>query len=125
MLLVETEKGSIPDLRNAVRLFLSKIYRKEMANLMARSLTLAQIPDQNTIIAFAMGRDPHATILREICALISVHARDSLKTSTATYRFGLHEQDSAAYSTILSHYQWMKAVDSRSSMIRPKGTISK
>lgn len=120
MMLVETEKGSIPDLRNAVRLFLSKLYRKEMADLMARTLTLAHIPEQHTIIAFAMGRDPHATILREICAFISVHACGSLKTSAATYTFKLHEQDEDIYSVILAHYRWMKAVESRSTAIRPK-----
>ncbi len=120
MMLVETEKGSIGDLRTAIKLFLSKVYRKEMADLMVRTLTLAHVPEQNTIIAFAMGRDPHATILREICALISVHACDSLKTSTATYRFKLHEQNEDTYSTILSHYRWMKAVESRSTAIKPK-----
>lgn len=120
MMLVESEKGTIPDLRNAVRLFLSKIYRKEMADLMARTLTLAHIPEQNTIIAFAMGRDPHATILREICALVSVHGNGSLRTSSANYLFKLHEQEDSAYSTILAHYRWMKTVDSRSTPTKPK-----
>lgn len=120
MMLVETDSGSIQDLRLAIKVFLMKLYRKEMADVMVRTLTLAQIPSQNTIIGFAMGREPHGAILREICALIRIHAGDTLRTKLSTYNFKLHEQEGDAYSILISHYRWMKAVDNRSAGGKPQ-----
>ncbi len=109
MLLVETEKGAIGDLCVAVKVFLGKVHGKEAAQRMVRTLTLGQVHEEDTIIGFAMGREPHGSILREICALIEVHRDGILVTHSATYRFSIKEEhDEGAYSTIIAHYRWLK-----------------
>lgn len=124
MMIVATEKGAIADLAMALRLFLAKFLGKETAAAMVYQLTLADVRTERTLIAYSLRREPDATILREMCALIAVYGNGKLHTHCATYEFQLQEEgDEVAYRTIEAHYRWMATVRERSSKaVKPMGS---
>lgn len=116
IMLIATEKGAISDLAMALRLFLSNFHGKETAAAMVYQLTLGHVHAERTIIAYSVGREPDATILREICALIAVYAKGQLNTYCAKYEFRLQEEgDVTVYRSLEAHYQWLAGLRSNTS----------
>lgn len=107
MLVIGTEKGAIGDARTAIKVMLSRHYNKPTTLAMMSCLTLTHVHEERTILGFAVGREPHATVLRQIYALVKLLHDSELKTHCATYRFGIEGADEREFcDRLIAHQQW-------------------
>lgn len=108
MLIVGTEKGAIGDLRTSLKVMLSKFHDKATTLAMMSCLTFTHVHEERTILAFAIGREPHATVLRHIYALVKLHHDGKLRTYCATYRFGMEGDGEREFCDhLVAHLGWL------------------
>lgn len=113
-MIVVTTTGAINDLREALRLFLARFHGEAMANEMVGELSFSHCSEEDAILGHAIGREPAATVLREICLLVGLHAEGIIRTHAASYQFKLMEQaDQSAFDRMLSHYLWLDSLKRR------------
>lgn len=115
MLVIGTQKGAIGDLRTAIKVMLSKFHNKPATLAMMACLTTVHVWEERTILAFAIGREPHATVLRHIYMLVRMHYDGVLRTHCAEYRFGLEGADEREFCDgLVAHHEWIANLSTRS-----------
>jgi hypothetical protein len=114
MLIIGTQKGAIGDLRTAIKVMLSKFHNKPATLAMMACLTTVHVWEERTILAFAIGREPHATVLRHIYMLVRMHYDGVLRTHCAEYRFGIEGADEREFCDgLAAHHEWIANLSAR------------
>lgn len=114
MLIIGTEKGAIGELRTSIKVMLSKFYNKPTTLAMMGCLTTVHVDEERTILAFAVGREPHATVLRQIYVLVHMHYGGTLRAHCADYRFGIEGADEREFCQgLIAHQRWLKQMATR------------
>ncbi len=111
MLVIGTEKGSIGDARTAIMVLLSKFYDEATTRAMMSCFDLVSYDEEKALLGFAIGRDPRATVLREIFARVKVYLDGELVTHSAQYRVAIEgEGERERCDALVSHYRWLEGI---------------
>lgn len=115
MLVIGTQQGAIGELRTAIKVMLSKFHNKPTTLAMMACLTTVHVSEERTILAFAIGREPHATVLRHIYMLVRIHYGGVLRAHCADYHFGIEGADERDFcDQLIAHEQWLQRITSAS-----------
>lgn len=114
MLVIGTEQGAIGELRTSIKVMLSKFYSKPTTLAMMECLTTVHVSEERTILAFAVGREPHATVLRRIYVLVHLHYGGVLRGHCADYRFGIEGDGEREFcQRLIAHERWLEQMATR------------
>ena len=114
VLVVETKGGAIPDLRQWIKITLSHHYNKATTLALMSCLDFAHVHEEHAIMAFAIGREPAASVIREIYARMKLDHDGVLKSNCSTYHFAiLGEGEQDRCDALIAHYGWIEAMAQR------------
>lgn len=102
------------DLRTWVRIMLSRHYDKRTTLGMMDCLTFTHIREEHVIVAFAQGREPHASVIREVYARVVVEHNGILKSNCSEYHFAVvGDREQEHCDALVAHYGWLGLVAKR------------
>lgn len=108
ILIIETKGGSVPDCRQWIKIMLSHHHDKEMTLGLMACLELSHVHEEHAIMAYATGREPMASVLREIYARVRLDHGGVLRSNCSTYIFSIAgEGEVERCEALISHYDWI------------------
>lgn len=114
VLVVETKGGSVPDLRQWIKITLSHHYNKATTLGLMSCLRFSHVYEEHAIMAFAIGREPMASVIREVYARVKLDHGGVLKSNTSTYHFAiLGEGEQERCDALIAHYGWIEGMANR------------
>lgn len=114
ILVAETKGGSIPDLRQWVKIMLSRHHNKAVTLGLMSCLSFTHVYDEHAIMAFAIGREPAASAIREVFARVKLDHDGLLKSNCSKYQFAIvGEGEQERCDALISHYRWIDGMANR------------
>jgi len=111
MLVISTMGGAVIDARTWLTVMLSHHYDKPTTLAMMARLSMVHIHEAHTILAFPVGREPDASVLREVYARVMLDHKGVLKSNCASYRFSiLGEGELERSNALIAHYGWIEGL---------------
>ena len=114
ILIAETRGGAVADLQQWIKITLSRHHNKETTLGLMSCLDFTHLYEEHAIMAFAIGREPHASALREVYVRMKVDHGGVLRSNCSTYHFSIAgEGEQKRCDALISHYDWLDRVASR------------
>ena len=114
VLAAETKGGAIPDLRQSIKITLSHHYNKATTLGLMSCLSFSHVYEEHTIMAFAIGREPVASVIREVYARVKLDHHGVLKSNCSTYHFAIiGEGEQERCDALVEHYAWIAGLAKR------------
>ncbi len=114
VLVVETKGGAIPDLRQWIKITLSRHYNKATTLGLMSCLTFTHVYEEHAIMAFAIGREPAGSVIREVYARVKFDHDGVLKSNCSTYHFAIAgEGEQERCDALIAHYGWIETMAHR------------
>ena len=108
VLVAETRGGAVADLKQWIRITLSHHYDKETTLGMMSCLEFSHVHEEHAILAFAIGREPHASVLREVFVRVKLDHGGLLKSNCSSYAFSIiGEGERERCDALMAHYYWI------------------
>lgn len=114
VLVVETKGGAVGDLCQWIRIMLSHHYSKADTLGLMDCLEFNHIHEEHAIMAFASGREPMGSTIREVYSRVMVDHDGVLRSNCAAYRFSIiGEGEQERCDALIAHYDWIGRVAQR------------
>lgn len=114
ILIIETKGGAVPDLRQWLRITLSHHYNKESTLGLMACLEFTHLYEEHAIMAFASGREPMGSAIREAYVRVKLDHGGVLRSNCSTYFFSIAgEGEQERCDALISHYDWLARVAER------------
>lgn len=114
VLVVETKGGAIPDLRQWIKITLSHHYDKPTTLGLMSCLSFSHVYEEHAIMAFAIGREPAASVIREVYARVRLDHDGVLRSNCSTYHFAIvGEGEQERCDALIAHYGWIEGTAQR------------
>lgn len=111
VLVVETKGGSVPDLRQWIKITLSHHYNRATTLGLMSCLSFSHVYEEHTIMAFAIGREPMASVIREVYARVKLDHEGVLRSNCSTYHFTIiGEGEQEQCEALIAHYGWVEGI---------------
>lgn len=105
------------DLRQWIKITLSHHYDKATTLGLMACLEFTHLHEEHAIMAFAIGREPHASAIREVYARVRLDHGGILKSNCSTYTFSIiGEWEQERCDGLVAHYDWIARVGQRNVM---------
>ncbi|MCB9171234.1 MAG: hypothetical protein H6594_12880 [Flavobacteriales bacterium] len=114
ILIIETKGGAIPDLRQWLKITLSHHHNKETTLGLMACLEFTHLYEEHAIMAFASGREPIGSAIREAYIRVKLDCGGVLRSNCSTYVFSIvGEGEQEKCDALVAHYDWLARVGSR------------
>lgn len=108
MLMISTKGGAVADLRTWVRIMLSHHYDKITTLGMMDCITLDHIREEHVIVAFAAGREPHGSVLREVFVRAMLDHAGVIRSNCSEYHVAIvGEGEKERCDALADQYDWV------------------
>lgn len=102
------------DLRQWIQITLSHYHSKEATLQMMACLEFTHLHEEHAIMAFAGGREPHATAIREAYCRVKLEHGGVLRSNCSTYYFSIAgEGEQERCDALIGHYDWLALLAER------------
>ncbi len=102
------------DLRQWLLITLSHHHNKETTMGLMACLEFTHLHEEHAIVAFATGREPHASAIREAYCRVLVDHGGVLRSNCSTYYFSIvGEGEQQRCDDLIRHYDWLARVANR------------